>query len=90
MPVNIVFDPNSETLGGVEQKLFAGTSVEQVEALVDLLMNYGDYSIGKNSVAGMVKTAQPAEQPAEEDQPQAAAPNERAEQRSEVTKQASK
>ena len=60
MPVNIVFDPNSETLGGVEQSLFAGTSYEQVDGLVELLMNFGEYSIQKQNVADMVKPA-PAE-----------------------------
>lgn len=78
MPVNVVYDPNSETLGGVEQNLFTGTSVEQVDALVDLLMNYGDYSIQKTSVADLVKksnsASQPAEEPAEDDDKAAQAP----------------
>jgi cytochrome c2 len=82
MPVNVVYDPNSETLGGVEQNLFVGTSVEQVDALVDLLMNYGDYSIQKNSVAGKVKQAKPAEQPQDDDKQKAAATTTRQPQRS--------
>ena len=68
MPVNVLYDPASETLGGVPQNLYPGTSVEQVDALVDLLMNYSQYSGSQHSVKGLVgggaAPAQPAANPA--------------------------
>ena len=54
MPVNVLYDPDSETLGGVPQDLYPGTSVEQVDALVDLLMNYSQYSGSQHSVKSLV------------------------------------
>ena len=60
MPVNIVYDPNSETLGGVEQNLFTGTSFDQVEALVDLLMNYDEFAKRQSLVAPLVQESAPA------------------------------
>lgn len=44
MPVNIPFDPAAPFEGGVSQDLFHGTSTDQVDGLVDLLMNYDRYS----------------------------------------------
>lgn len=66
MPVNIPYDSAAPHLGGVSQDLYHGTSVEQLDALVDLLMNFDTYSKGKTDVAGQVKPAatEPAEQPA--------------------------
>lgn len=63
MPVNIPFDATAPHLGGVSQELFHGTSIEQVDALVDLLMNFDAYSKGKTDVASEVKPA-PAAAPA--------------------------
>ena len=40
MPVNIPYDPAAQHQGGVDQQLYHGTSVEQLDAVVDLLMNY--------------------------------------------------
>ena len=57
MPVNIKYDPESKTLGGVEQNLYHGTSVEQLDGLVDLLMNYDEYSQRKLLVTPLVPKA---------------------------------
>lgn len=64
MPVNIPYDPAAPHLGGVSQDLYHGTSIEQVDALVDLLMNFDTYSKGKTDVASDVKPAAAAGQPA--------------------------
>jgi hypothetical protein len=65
MPVNIPFDPNSPTFGGVSQDLFRGTSLEQLDGVVDLLMNFDEYAKRQTSVKGLVRepTTPPAEQP---------------------------
>ena len=45
MPVNIPYDPAAPYLGSnMPQELYHGTSVEQLDALVDLLMNYDQYA----------------------------------------------
>ena len=51
MPVNIKYPD------GVSQKLYHGTSVEQLDSLVDLLMNYSRYTETKANVADLVKPA---------------------------------
>jgi hypothetical protein len=66
MPVNIPYDANAEYKGGVAQELYHGDSVEQLDALVDLLMNFDQYSKGKTDVAKDVK---PPEQPPAETPP---------------------
>ncbi len=43
MPVNIPYDPAQPHLGGISQQLCVGTSVQQLDSLVDLLMNYDTY-----------------------------------------------
>jgi hypothetical protein len=60
MPVNIPYDANAAHLGGVSQTLFPGTSVQQLDALVDLLMNFDTYSKGHTSVKSLVKEPAPA------------------------------
>ena len=55
MPVNIPFDPNSSHLGGVDQGIFPGTSIQQVDALVDLLMNYPTFTSNKNDISDLVR-----------------------------------
>jgi cytochrome c551/c552 len=55
MPVNIPYDPNAAHLGGVNQALFSGTSVEQLDGLVTLLMNFDAYAKGHTSVKSLVK-----------------------------------
>ena len=59
MPVNIPFELGKPHLGGVSQALFPGTSIEQVDALVDLLMNYNAYSESHSPVAPLIKPAEP-------------------------------
>jgi hypothetical protein len=58
MPVNIPYDPHAANLGGVSQALFPGTSVAQLDGLVDLLMNFDEYAKRQTSVKALVK--QPA------------------------------
>jgi cytochrome c551/c552 len=76
MPVNIPYDPNSQTLGGVAQALFPGTSLMQLDGVVNLLMNFDEYTRRQTSVKGLVRepTAPAAgTPPAASDQP----PNDR-------------
>ena len=59
MPVNIPYDPDSPTLGGVQQdpvkrELYHGTSVEQLDGLVDLLMNYDEFAKTRSLVTPLV------------------------------------
>jgi len=42
-------------LGGVDQAIFPGTSVQQIDAVVDLMMNYPAYTSGKNDISDLVK-----------------------------------
>ena len=60
MPVNVPFDPDAPNLGGVSQDLYHGTSVEQVDALVDLLLNYDKYAKQQSSVAQLITGEAPA------------------------------
>lgn len=66
MPVNVEYDPEKEHKGGVKQELFEGTSVEQLNGLVDLLMNYDQYSRSKFSVKPLIKAPAPMENAAGE------------------------
>jgi len=54
MPVNVPYDPDAPNLGGVAQDLYHGTSIEQVDALVDLLLNFDKYAKQQTSVAEMI------------------------------------
>jgi hypothetical protein len=66
MPVNIPYDASDkEHLGGVKQELYHGTSVEQLDGLVDLLMNFDQYSKGQTDIAKRVPPP-PAAPPAAE------------------------
>ena len=57
MPVNVPYDPAKPLLGTtVPQDLYHGTSVDQVDALVDLLMNYDLYTQQRSEIAPLVKT----------------------------------
>ena len=60
MPVNIPFDPKPPTFGGVSQALFPGTSISQLDGVVDLLMNFDEYTRRQTSVKGLVKEPAPA------------------------------
>ena len=57
MPVNIPYNPGAAHLGGVNQKLYEGTSLQQLRGLVDLLMNFDDYALQQTSVSSLVKEA---------------------------------
>jgi hypothetical protein len=68
MPVNVPYDPDLPNLGGMRQDLLHGTSVEQIEALVDLLMNYDAYAKQRSSVAAMVRQSAQGDETNEEEQ----------------------
>lgn len=57
MPVNIPYKADADHLGGIAQTLFAGTSIQQVEGLVDLLMNFDRYAKSQTEVTSMVEAA---------------------------------
>jgi hypothetical protein len=58
MPVNVPFKPEDPDFqGGVDQQLYHGTSTEQIEALVDLLMNYDTYAKRRASIVPLVEAA---------------------------------
>ena len=59
MPVNIPYDPTPPNFGGVSQALFPGTSIEQLDGVVDLLMNFDEYTRRQTSVKGLVKEPPP-------------------------------
>jgi len=65
MPVNIPYNPEAENLGGVAQKLFSGTSLEQLSGVVDLLMNFDTYAKRQTQVAPLVQAAAAASAPAQ-------------------------
>ncbi len=72
MPVNIPYKAESEHLGGIAQTLFHGTSLEQLDGLVDLLMNFDTFAKQQTSVTPMVdaaaaKAKKAAAKPAEAD-----------------------
>ena len=54
MPVNIPFDKP------VSQSLYKGDSEQQLNAVVDMLLNYDRFMEGKTSIKTMVKPADPA------------------------------
>ncbi len=57
MPVNIIYNPDADHLGGVAQKLYEGTSIEQLRGLVDLLMNFDVYAKRNTSIEPLVEKA---------------------------------
>ena len=64
MPVNVEYDPSLPNYGTkIPQDLYHGNSIEQVDALVDLLMNYDKYARSRSLVAPLVKPADAAETP---------------------------
>jgi hypothetical protein len=63
MPVNIRFAENEPNLGGVDQALYSGTSVEQLGALVELLMNYDSFTSRQISIRDQVPPAAGGDQP---------------------------
>lgn len=63
MPVNIPYDPTPPNFGGVNQALFPGPSISQLDGVVDVLMNFDEYTRRQTSVKGLVKEPPPAGQP---------------------------
>ena len=63
MPVNIPYDPTPPNFGGVNQALFPGPSIVQLDGVVDLLMNFDEYTRRQTSVKGLVKEPPPGGQP---------------------------
>jgi hypothetical protein len=60
MPVNVPYDGSAAPyFGGVSQDLYHGTSTEQVDALVDLLMNFDAYAKQHSRVAPLVQQSAP-------------------------------
>lgn len=74
MPVNIPFDPTPPNFGGVAQDLFPGPSISQLDGVVDLLMNFDEYTRRQTSVKGLVKEAPAGAAPAGGQQPPANPP----------------
>jgi cytochrome c551/c552 len=54
MPVNVPYAAGAPHKGGVSQDLYRGTSIEQVDALVDLLLHYDEFAKGTVSIKAMV------------------------------------
>ncbi len=61
MPVNIPFE------AGISQDLFHGTSVEQLDGLVDLLMNFDVYTKRQTSISSLVEATVAASASNEDD-----------------------
>ena len=59
MPLNVKYNAEGEFLGGIDQKFYHGTSVDQLDALVDLLMNYREFTSKRANVSELVKKPAP-------------------------------
>jgi hypothetical protein len=57
MPVIIPYQPDAPNGGGVDQSLYPGTSVQQLDALVDLLINFDVYTRQRAPVAPLIEAA---------------------------------
>jgi hypothetical protein len=57
MPVNIPYHPDQPHLGGVDQALYHGTSIEQLDAVVDLLLNFDAFATARSGVRAQVQSA---------------------------------
>jgi hypothetical protein len=64
MPVNIPYDPTPPNFGGVNQALFPGPSTAQLDGVVDLLMNFDEYTRRQTSVKNLVKEPAGSQTPA--------------------------
>jgi len=71
MPVNIPYDPDKPHLGGISQDLISGTSIQQLDGLVDLLMNFDLYTQRQTSIQSLVqsgaKSGEATDKPQEQD-----------------------
>jgi hypothetical protein len=63
MPDVIKYNANAPHLGGVAQELYHGTSIEQLDGLVDLLMNFDKYNQQQTSLAESIKKLNPPAPP---------------------------
>jgi hypothetical protein len=54
MPVNIPYDAEKAHLGGLSQQIYPGTSIEQLQGLVDLLMRFDSYALKQTDLAKKV------------------------------------
>ena len=59
MPVIVPYQETAPERGGVAQTLYPGTSIAQLDALVDLLMNFDRYARRRASVAPLIGAASP-------------------------------
>ncbi len=89
MPVNIPFDPNSPTLGGVSQEIYPGTSIDQLNGLVDLLMNYSEFMGMQFDVSKLVKASADSNNIPAEDQGATATPDQSSARLSEASAESS-
>jgi hypothetical protein len=55
MPVNIPYDAEKAHLGGLSQQIYPGTSLEQLQGLVDLLMRFDSYALEQTDLAKKVE-----------------------------------
>ncbi len=55
MPENIKYAPEPPYYGGISQDLYHGTSIEQIDAVVDLLMNYDSYASYRSPVTPLIR-----------------------------------
>jgi cbb3-type cytochrome oxidase cytochrome c subunit len=55
MPAYIPYQKDAPHLGGVSQDLYHGTSVEQLDALVDLLMNFDRHSVTRSPITPLIE-----------------------------------
>ncbi|MEX0936710.1 MAG: PDZ domain-containing protein [Pirellulales bacterium] len=58
MPVNIPYADAGPHYGGISQDIYSGTSIEQLDALVDLLMNYDRFAERRISIREQVPPPQ--------------------------------
>lgn len=59
MPAIIAYDPAKPHHGGLPQELYSGSSTEQLDAVVDLLMNYDQYSRSRAPIKPLVAVDPP-------------------------------
>ncbi len=57
MPVNIPYKTDSPHFGGVNQNLYSGTSIQQLDAVVDFLMNFDVYTKRQAAITPLVNAA---------------------------------
>jgi cytochrome c2 len=57
MPKNIPYHPTDSSQDGINESLYPGDSIQQLTALVNLLMNYDVYAMSKTAVAPLVQAA---------------------------------